>query len=180
MNFCAAALAAALLWPAVPLAAQVDDSDLSNMPQAAENFQSLQVEGRREAAVTIFRLIGAPAPSLQGAGEVSGTLLLADRDGKDRPGRLSRARLVGPGASADWVQTDSSGRFAIPVGAGLSGAYAVRVSLDNSYWTFNNPNASGPYEWESPSFTLSPGAGLELGSLRPAPGSENAKLASFI
>lgn len=173
-------LAAILLIGYSPLAAQdiIDDSDLSPRGFSAQEAQRLGAEGRRAGKALVFPLspAQAPVPIPGAARSVTGTLTLADRKGTERPARLSRARLVGPGASESWADADPSGRFSLPVGENLSGTYRVRFSLDNRFWAFKNPAADASYEWESQAFSLPSGAGLDLGALQPDPASENGKL----
>ncbi len=108
---------------------------------------------------------------------VSGTLVLADRQGLEHPGRLARALLIGPGTTGSWVDLDDQGHFIIPIPDSLSGPFRVRLSLDNRYWAFHNPNGNVRYEWETSDIAIPVGAGADVGVVRPVAGSENSKLA---
>lgn len=155
----AALLALAL---AVPASAQVsDDSDLSGPPP--KSFRVLSREARLEGLKVTPRADG----------RVKARVLLADRDGALHPARLAKARLVGPGAPAGWTALDDEGRAAWTLPG--AGRYGVRVSLDNARWKFQGAKAKGGYEWESAVVDL-PAGGADLGDLRPAAGSEHAKL----
>lgn len=165
-----------LLLCAAPLRAEsIDDSDISGGPLSLESLRGLEAEGRAEGRSTVFSLLASRPPLAAATAEVTGALQLADRQGNPHAARLARARLVGAGASAAWAPVDGEGRFALPAPQSPSGSYRVRLSLDNALWALVNPRTSGPYEWESPSFSLEAGAGRDLGALEPVPSSQNAK-----
>jgi hypothetical protein len=171
-------VAVMMLWT-LPARAQIDDSELSGRSAkitAESSMKALPLEGRREGKTLIFPLtMGGPVPVRGGAAPVvSGVAQLADRAGAWLPARLSKIELIGPGASSNWIEADSLGRFSFPA-AGLSGNYRLHLSLDNQFWTF--AGASGQaYVWESPEFSLKNGASVDVGNLRPDPSSENGKL----
>jgi hypothetical protein len=158
-------------------AARVDDSDIGGGKPLETQSRWLGAEARREPRAMVFplgRLSDARTKVSEGA--VTGSVELLDGKNAWRPGRLARVRLSGPGAPEGWVPVDDAGRFSLPLSAGLSGTFTVRVSLDNQYWAFHNPNSDASYEWESPQFSIAAGAGADLGKLFPAAGSDNAKL----
>jgi hypothetical protein len=155
-------------------AAKVDDSDIGGGKPLETQSRWLEAEARHDLKALVFplgRLSDARTKAADGA--VTGSVELLDGKNNWKPGRLAKVRLAGPGASEAWTPVDESGRFSLPA---LAGTFTVRVSLDNQFWSFHNPNSDAAYEWESPSFTLANGAGADLGKLFPAAGSDNAKL----
>lgn len=169
--------AAVLVLLSAPLSAQtINDADLGG-PRLKDSFRYLEAEGRHEPRTLVFHLgrIGSLSDKAE-PGKVTGAVELLDKDNAWKPARLSRVKLVGPGAADTWTPVDDAGRFSLAAGAALSGTFRVRVTLDNQYWAFHNPNADSAYEWESPEFSLSSGAGAELGRLFPAAGSDNARI----
>ncbi|MBI5630388.1 MAG: hypothetical protein HY921_05840 [Elusimicrobia bacterium] len=158
-------------------AAQViDDSDLSR-PLEVQALESLDREARQEPEALVFSLSPARFSwrPLKTELLVNGRLALQDRDGRDRPARLAQVRLVGSGTAGAWIPADAQGGFSLSA-RGLSGTYRLRFKLDNPYWRFNDPRQNRGYEWESPPFELSPGAGADLGTLKPEAGSQSAQL----
>lgn len=167
----------AVLLLAAPISAQtINDSDLGGKPRPAA-ARRLGPESRREPGLMVFPLGLLGTKGLQAApGAVTGEIVLLDGGGVPKPARLSKVRLVGANAPETWTETDDSGRFSIAAGAALKGSFKVRVSLDNRYWTFHNPKTDAGYQWESPEFPLAGNAGVDVGKLSPAAGSDNAKL----
>ncbi len=167
---------AILLLLTAPLSAQtINDSDLGGKDFSALSESRVQSEGRRDGGAIVFRLKALALPKADAAQAVTGVLELADRAGAEHPGRLAKVKLMGAGASDAWTETGTDGRFSIPLPGALSGSYRLRVSLDNRYWAYHNPDSDSGYEWETSEFPLTTGA--DLGAVRPAAGSENAKLA---
>jgi hypothetical protein len=169
---------AAILLLAAPLSAQtINDSDLGGKGFSILSERRVESEGRREPGAIVFQLKSSASPKASAEKAVTGVLELVDLAGAAHAGRLAQVKLLGTGASDAWIQTTDDGRFSIPLPDGLSGTYRLRVSLDNRYWAYHNPNSDSGYEWETKDFPLSAGAGTDLGSVRPAAGAENAKLA---
>jgi len=168
----------AIIFLCAPLsAAVINDNDIGGGRPLPDSNRWLEAEARRGPRELVFplgRLSETNARSTADA--VTGTVELLDGKNAWKPGRLARVLLSGPGAPETLNDVDDAGRFALPAPAALSGTFTVRVSLDNKYWAFHNPNADAAYEWESPSFTLAAGRGIELGKLFPSAGSDNAKL----
>lgn len=168
-------LAALVLLLGVPASAQIDDSDLTGGRFSPSQARRLEREGRRAGHALIFNAAYLGGPRTEGGPVVTGLIELSDRSGALHPARLAKAKLVGPHAPDAWTTVDAAGRFSIPA-AGLEGRYILRFSLDNRFWAFNNPRSDSSYEWESPVFTVTPGAGQDLGALHPDPATENGKL----
>lgn len=172
---------ALLSMAAPPLRAEsrdpaLDDADISGKPLSAEERRRLDSEARLEPETRVFplRQHARPRPLDQASG-LQGAVLLPDRSGALKPARLARVRLMGPGTSVSWIPVDAGGRFHFPVSSSLSGIFRLRLSLDNDYWLLRHPKDSRAYDWESAPFELKAGAGLDLGTLSPAPDSESAK-----
>lgn len=167
------------LFLACPAFAQVtDDSDLSGKPPSAAALDLIEQEGRAEEnrrvfplkTVLSFETIVLPQP-----GRISAALAFVKGAIGPLPARLARAKLVGPGTEEAWLPLDGQGRLTFVAPAGLSGSYRLRFSLDNSYWIFRDREGAA-YEWESPAFSLPAPSGVDLGTLTPEAGSQNAKL----
>jgi hypothetical protein len=169
---------AALMLLAAPLAAQtINDSDLGGKGFSILSERRIVSEGHQEGGAIVFKLKSISAPKENAAKAVTGILELVDLAGAAHAGRLAKVKLVGTGAPDAWTETGDDGRFSVPLPDGLSGNYRLRVSLDNRYWAYHNPDSDAGYEWETKDFPLSAGAGTDLGAVRPAAGAENAKLA---
>lgn len=167
-----------MLW-ALPSHAQVtDDSDLSGKPPASAALRLVEQEGRLEGSLRVFPLksrLSFESIALPQPGRVSAALAFVKGAVGPLPARLAKAKLIGPGAEQDWVPLDEKGRLSLVPPKGLSGSFRLRFSLDNAYWTFRSPEGSA-YEWESPAFTLPAPSGVDLGTLTPEAGSQNALL----
>jgi len=169
-------LALAFFLCAAPLRAQtIDDSDLSTRGLPQQALQRLETEGRPGPGLLLFPLRGSGLKSMEGTSLVVGRMLLANRQGEATPARLARVRLSGAGAPEIWAAVNPSGGFSLKAPENPSGAYRLRVSLDNQFWTFQKEGGSS-YAWESQPFGLAPDSGLDLGTLMPDSDSENAKL----
>ena len=165
MNAILAVLLAAFA-PAASAAAgpRIDDTGLTDPRVGVRSAETLSLEGRREDGAVVFPL----SSSGGGAGEpgaVTGRVLLPGRDGALSPARLARVSLDG----RSWTDVDAQGRFRLA--ASGAGPWKVRVSLDNRWCEYRDPQDDA-YQWESA--PLSRG---DAGDLFPAPGSEHAKLA---
>ncbi|MBI3551165.1 MAG: hypothetical protein HY077_01500 [Elusimicrobia bacterium] len=168
---------AAMLLAVPALGQTINDSDLAGGKPLPTAARWLEPEARREPGLMVFPLTRLDLHAVSAtAGAVTGAVELLGEGGAWKPGRLSRAKLVGPGAPESWVDADGAGRFALAVPPGASGTFRVRVSLDNRYWSFHSPKTGAGYEWESPDFALKGGAGLDIGVISPSAQSDNAKL----
>lgn len=152
-------LALALWLCATGAAAQVsDDRDLGAGRQP-DSAAALRRETGRERGARVFRprLVAPPAPGPVDAGRLAGTVLLTDARGRSLPAARARVVLVGPSGVTAQADTDGSGGWSLPAPPGDA---AVRLRLENAFWSISEPDSGRAYEWAIASGTwrLDPGA----------------------